>query len=48
MNAVYLDTFNNLFQIPGKIYSLLPGGVQIFILGCFGILILVAVFKMLF
>lgn len=47
MTAVYLDTFGNLFEIPGKIYSLLPDGVQIFLLGCFGILILVAVFKML-
>jgi len=47
MNAVYLDTFNNLFQIPAKIYSLLPGGVQIFILGCFGIVILVSLFKIL-
>jgi len=48
MNTVYLDAFRNLFMIPGEIYSLLPGAVQIFIFGCFGLLVLIAIFKMLF
>lgn len=42
-----LGAFVNLFQIPGKIYFLLPPAVQIFIFGCFGVIVLICIFKML-
>ena len=47
MSTLYLDNFSNLFRIPAEIYRLMPPGVQIFLVGTFGIMILIGIFKML-